>query len=805
MSFQTPSIAFEPLAEPAAIVSGPNVRFTVLTDRLIRLEYSPDDNFEDRPSQAFWYRKQPVPSFKVTQDEKSIEIDTGELHLVYQISPHGFTRETLSIVVKSTNTTWYYGDNDYWLNLKGTGRTLDEADGAIHLEQGLVSRTGWSLVDDSESLVFDSSGWLEARLPGQKNTNLDLYFFGYGHDYVGCLQDYFKVTGNVPLVPRWVLGNWWSRYWEYTQESLMDLMKEFKQRDVPLSVWIIDMDWHITKTGNASSGWTGYTWNREWFPDPQGLLRWLHEMGLRTAMNLHPADGVWPHEEMYPQLAEKMGIDPASGRPVAFDIADPEFAKHYFEILHHPYEEMGVDFWWMDWQQGKRIANSKRAVAEVLDPLWWLNHLHFYDLGRGGTKRAFVFSRWGGLGNHRYPIGFSGDSVVSWKSLEFQPTFTSTAANVGFGWWSHDIGGHMFGIEDAELYTRWVQYGVFSPIFRLHCTKNPYQDRAPWSFGEDVFPINRAAMQLRHALIPYLYTMAWRFSHTAIPLCAPMYYAHPEREEAYMSPNQYFFGDQLLAAPFVSPRDADTNLSQESVWLPEGDWFNFFNGERFAGDRWAMIYGELDDIPVFAKAGAIVALSASSDVSVPDHLILKLFPGANGEFTLYEDDGVSGAYLDGASSQIRMTQDWTGTSQTFHMEAAQGDSQHLPPLRSFDLHFYGLRQPDQVKVLVNGAVKEVESAWDESTGQLTVSSLKLSPTDTLDVELSVSEGSLLDARDMREEKVRKMLRAFRLASIVKQRIDLGLPMLLADPNQIGQAGSYLKDSQLAALKAALEK
>jgi alpha-glucosidase (family GH31 glycosyl hydrolase) len=765
------------------------------------MEYSPTDTFEDRPSQAFWYRKQPVPPFKVTQNEQSIEIDTGELHLVYQITPRGFTRETLSVDVKATGTTWHYGDND-WYNLKGTGRTLDEADGAINLEPGLVSRSGFSVVDDSQSLVFDSDGWLEART-SEKNRNLDLYFFGYGHDYAACLQDYFKVSGNVPLVPRWILGNWWSRYWEYTQESLMDLMTEFKKRDVPLSVCIIDMDWHITKTGNDSSGWTGYSWNREWFPNPPALFEWLHKMGLRTAMNLHPADGVWSHEEMYPQLAEKMGIDPASERPVAFDIADPEFAKHYFEILHHPYEEMGVDFWWMDWQQGKKITNSRHPVGEVLDPLWWLNHLHFHDLGRGGKKRSFVFSRWGGLGNHRYPIGFSGDSVTSWKSLAFQPTFTSTAANVGFGWWSHDIGGHMFGIEEAELYTRWVQYGVFSPIFRLHCTKNPYQDRAPWSFGEDAFPINRAAMQLRHALIPYIYTMAWRFSKTAIPLCAPMYYAYPENEEAYMSPNQYFFGDQLLAAPFVTPHNEDTNLSQESVWFPEGDWFNFFDGERFAGNHWHTIYGTLEDIPIFARAGAIVPLSASADVSVPDHLIVKIFPGMDGEFTLYEDDGVSGSYLDGLSSETRMAQDWSQNRLTFRIEAAQGDTRHLPPLRKFDLHFYGLRQPETVKVWVNGAAVEAKSVWEEAKALLTVTSPQLSPSDRLDVELTVSEGSLLGERDLREQKVRKMLRAFRLESIVKQRIDQSLPYLLMEPNQLGQAASYLKESQFAALKDAL--
>ena len=128
-----------------------------------------------------------------------------------------------------------------------------------------------------------------------------------------------------------------------------------------------------------------------------------------------------------------------------------------FKYLHHPNERNGVDFWWIDWQQG---SNSK---IEGLDPLWMLNHYHYLDNKRNG-KRGLILSRYAGIGSHRYPIGFSGDSVISWDSLDFQPYFTANASNVGYGWWSHDIGGHMNGIKDDELATRWVQFGVFSPI-----------------------------------------------------------------------------------------------------------------------------------------------------------------------------------------------------------------------------------------------------------------------------------------------------------------------------------------------------
>ena len=439
-------IAFHPFPDPEAVVRVPEARFTLLTSRMIRMEHHPTEAFEDRPSQAFWYRDQDVPDFDVVRSDDSLEIITEYLHLRY-LPGRGFSPETLSVRVKESGVTWRYGDVDHG-NLGGTARTLDEADGRVPIEPGLVSRVGWVVVDDSSSLVFDEAGWLEAR--DAPAGALDLYFLGYGHAYQDCLADFCKVAGPVPVLPRWVLGNWWSRYWRYTQQELGDLMLDFEANQVPLSVCIIDMDWHLTDTGNACSGWTGYTWNRDLFPDPPGFVRFLHELGLRTALNLHPAEGIHSHEAMYPQMAEAVGIDPASERPVQFDIEDPAFAKAYFEFLHHPQEAQGVDFWWVDWQQG----NPSRLPG--LNLLWWINHLHFHDLGRDDQKRPFLFSRWGGLGNHRYPIGFSGDTIVSWESLAFQPCFTAVAANVGYGWWSHDIGGHMNGVEDPELYTRWV-------------------------------------------------------------------------------------------------------------------------------------------------------------------------------------------------------------------------------------------------------------------------------------------------------------------------------------------------------------
>jgi len=786
----------QPVADPAAIVLAPGARFTVLTSRLIRLEYSEDGLFEDRASQVFWHRALPVPEFKVTRHAENLglEIETGHLHLRYTPSPRGFTRQTLSIALQAPETTWRYGEHHRRAqNLLGTARTLDDAHGAVRLEPGLMARAGWRVVDDSPSLVFDDSGWLEPRANAEA---LDLYFFGYGHDYRACLQDFCQVAGAVPLIPRWALGNWWSRYWEYSQDELTTLMTDFRDHAVPLAVCIVDMDWHLTETGNASTGWTGYTWNRKLFPDPAGFMAGLHAQGLKTALNLHPAEGVHPHEAQYPALAAHLGVDPASEEPIPFDLADPQFAQGYFEILHHPHETQGVDFWWMDWQQG----HSTRLPG--LDPLWWLNHLHFYDLARDGNRRPFVFSRWGGLGNHRYPIGFSGDTHVTWEALAFQPYFTATAANVGYSWWSHDIGGHMGGVEDRELYVRWVQFGVFSPIFRLHSTKNVFHDRRPWGWDAEVFHLTRDAMQLRHALIPYLYSMAWRNHTHGLPLVTPTYYSHPEADDAYLCRQQYWFGSELLAAPFTAPADSDTRLSRQPVWLPPGEWFNFFTGEHFTGERWLEMYGGLDEIPVFAKAGAIIPLGPRvgwGGVENPDTLVVHLFPGADGHFDLYEDDGETTDYQRGRYAVTNMTQYWREGELRFTISPVTGETALVPARREYRFLIRGITLPDAITLRLNGHPTTVTSAYAAAVDTLALSGLTFQPGDECVLTLSMTSGTLLVRRDRRRETARKYLKAFRLDAWLKQRIDGDLPDILAGKIPLSRYGAQLHPAQVSAL------
>ena len=260
-------------------------------------------------------------------------------------------------------------------------------------------------------------------------------------------------------------------------------MDRFEKEKIPLTVATIDMDWHWVDLKKQfkinANGWTGYSWNTELFKDYKSFLNNLQNRNLKVTLNLHPADGIRHFEDMYNDVAKAVGIDPETKEDVKFSCKSDDFWNAYFDKVHKPYEKDGVDFWWIDWQQGKK------SDIEGLDPLLALNHYHFLDNAENG-KLPLILSRYAGLGSHRYPLGFSGDTAINYKVLDFQPYFTANAANAAYFWWSHDIGGHHFGYKDDELYLRWIEFGVFSPILRLHSTSNDLLGKEPWKYRRDV-------------------------------------------------------------------------------------------------------------------------------------------------------------------------------------------------------------------------------------------------------------------------------------------------------------------------------
>lgn len=676
-----------PVCRQENVITGEQYRISVLTDGLIRLEYAEHGVFEDRPTQTVWNRDLGACAFQVLETESNLEIITDRIHLRYD--KKAFSANGLSIEVRGAlfpfGNVWHYGDDAKLINigeLKGTARTLDNANGEIPLENGLVSQLGHAVMDDSRSLVIREDGWVETR----RQPEIDLYFWGYGTDYLTCIQDFYRLCGTTPMVPRYALGNWWSRYHKYTEQTYRELIERFAREEVPVSVAVIDMDWHLVDIDpKYGSGWTGYTWNKDFFPDPERFLGWLHEQGLHVTLNVHPADGVRAHEEMYEPMAKALGVDTEKGLPVDFDVSNEKFMEAYFTYLHHTREEEGVDFWWIDWQQG---GVSK---IEGLDPLWMLNHYHFLDNGRDG-KRPMTFSRYAGPGSHRYPIGFSGDTVISWKSLAFQPYFTASASNIGYGMWSHDIGGHMMGVRDDELSGRWVQFGVFSPIMRLHSTDSLFNSKEPWRYRTEICAMMEEFLRLRHRMLPYLYTMNYRQYAEKIPMILPMYYPYPKAHEAYQVPNQYMFGSQMMAAAVTTPCLKGLNMAKTAVWFPEGEWYDIFTGLRYRGGRKMNLYRDMNSMPVFAKAGAIIPFQEDYMENAgenPQRIHLYIYAGADGSFTMYEDDNSSNAYQDGKCVKTQYT--WQEEEGRLCIGRAEGELALIPEKRDHIITFCGLK------------------------------------------------------------------------------------------------------------------
>lgn len=706
-----------------------NVRFTVIADGVIRMEYAADGKFTDNPSFIASVRQYPKSDFTVKETELMVLVSTSKMCMSYQKGTGPFTAKNLAINSDSSLSktfSWHPGDEQKQ-NLGGTYRTLDCYDGNkffswqngkfvqgqdMPLENGLLSRDGWTLIDDSEGLLFDGDvndltskelPWVKERESnGEASDNAksqDWYFMAYGHDYKQALRDYTLFAGRIPLPPRFVFGYWWSRYWSYSDAEMRKVVEDFKGYNIPLDVLVVDMDWHWVEPGKG--GWTGYTWNDRLFPSPDGFLKYLKDNDLKITLNLHPADGVPAYEDKYGQLAEFLGRDPKSQETIPYEGSNPMFMRGWLDKMLLPLEKQGVDFWWLDWQQ--QLQDFK---ISSLSNTWWLNYCVFENQRRTQPEhRPMLYHRWGGMGNHRYQIGFSGDAYSTWNSLAFQPYFNSTAANVGYGYWSHDLGGHMFVAGDnkldCELYTRWMQLGTFLPVMRSHSTKDANMKKEPWNLGPEYQPVVTAAIQQRYELAPYIYTAAREAFETGVSICRPLYYDYPEADEAYDQEfrNQYMFGSHVLVAPITSPMQQGVNTLK--IWLPEGEWYETATGTLLKGGQVVERRFLIDEYPVYVKAGSVIPMlgeSVKNLASCDNKVSIDIYPGAaDGEGVYYEDNGNDRDY-ENHYATTRFTTHCDGLKQTVTLGARQGKYEGMPARRNYSARVHGVSFPTEVLI-----------------------------------------------------------------------------------------------------------
>ncbi len=690
------------------------VRFTVITDGVIRLEWQPEGLFTDSPSFVASERDYPEAEYKIKKTGKDVVISTSKMILTYSRGSGKFKADNLEIRAVDGFFTWRPGMKQK-ANLKGTFRTLDGLDGDLQtqewvsdmkkgeirqFEDGILAKDGWTLIDESSNYLFDDSDWAWVKERDTKECQ-DWYFMAYGHDYKAALKDFTSFAGKMPLPPRFAFGYWWSRYWAYSDKELRNLVDKFHTFGIPLDVLVVDMDWHYTDPGRGA--WTGWTWNKSIFPNPEKFMDYLHDNNLKVTINLHPADGFEHYEWCYPALAESLGMNPESRKLIEWTNSDKAFMSNMFEQVMHPMQKQGVDFWWLDWQQ--HVYDKKLTR---LHNTWWINYCYFTDMERNGNKRPLLYHRWGGLGNHRYQIGFSGDATITWKALDFQPYFTATASNVLYGYWSHDIGGHLDMGEgiDPEMYTRWLQYGAFSPVMRTHSSKSGTLNKEPWVFPEEYAEVIRNTVRMRYEMVPYIYTMARKGYDEGLALCRPLYYDYPEAQEAYDFRSEYMFGDDMIIAPVTRP--GTNGFAEAKVWLPEGQWYEYSTGTLLSGGRTFTRHFAIDEYGIYIKAGSVLPFygrNVSHLNSNNEDIFVTVFPKGDGSFKMYEDGGNTKDYADSYATTV-LSSTWSGNELTITIAPREGSYEGMPSDRKFIVKVVASAAP--ASVAINGVPAEYE-------------------------------------------------------------------------------------------------
>ena len=688
-------------AKPEAIIQGQKFRITVLTERLIRLEYSPSFIFNDLKTELVSCRNFDVPKFEKRGDDKFLVIETDYFLLSYtresDFKGNGLSpTKNLSIKVKDSNAVWYYGHpeakNYFGSNISAETKTKED-----EANKGLFSLDGMVSFDDSENYRLNELGSIEQPIKG----NRDIYVFIYNKDFGLCVQDYFKLTGLPALIPRYALGNWWSRDLPYTEEQVLDLVDKFERNDIPLSVFLFDKDWHIRETDRFKDIETGFSFNKQLIPEPKRLIDKLHMKGIRVGLQINPKDGLFPHEDNYQQIKEFLQYDKEG--IIQIDPLNPKILDALLKYGLEPLESLGADFFWNDYKDINDIHK-----------LWILNHYMFNDLLRNPAKRGMILSRNSLKAAHRLPVHYAGESVVSWENFKSTPFFNLSASNIGACWWSHDIGGFKDGIEDPELYIRSVQLGVFSPILRFHSSGGKYYKREPWKWDMKTLNIVGRYLKLRHRLTSYLYTEAYKYHKTGSMIFQPLYYYLPKVYDDSQYRIEYFFGSELLVAPIINKKNPIMDRTIHRFYLPDGVWYEFTTGKRYPGNKKYISFYKEEDYPIFAKKGSIIPLSNKSNVnntSNPTDIEIHVFPGQNNTYRMYEDDGISSLYKEGYYLITEIDYNYLQNNYTLIIRSVEGKTGIVPEKRNYKIRFRNTKYAEDVIVYFDSTQIEIKDKY----------------------------------------------------------------------------------------------
>lgn len=676
------------ISSKEAIFKGKNFRITILSEILIRLEFSLSGQFEDRPTELVSFRNFTVPKFNKKEDERFLTITTKYFKLEYEKDkPFSGTKlapdQYLKVTLNNTDKFWYYNCPEA-RNFKGTTYSLDNELGHAKYQNGLYSTDGFVSIDDSNSLLFNQDGSFGKR----NDKRIDTYLFMYRKDFGFCLRDYFKLTGKPALIPRYALGNWWHKNKAYTSDDMLKLAWDFNKNEIPLSVFLLGDDWHIKYKDSSN----GFTFNYKLFENPREFINELHNRKIKLGLALDPTKGIHYEELAYKRFKEKIGY--TKDGIIPFNVFNKTMLDAYFTELINPLYDIGTDFFWLNYNNIKDLYTLRALI-----------YYHFNDYRQFREKRGMVLSRNGLIAAHKYPVLYSGETIVGWENLNMLPEFNSKSSNMGISYWSHDIGGYKEGVEDPELYMRFIEFGVYSPILRLSSDTSHYYKREPWLWDVKTFSVVKEYLKLRHELIPYIYTESYKYYRTGLPLIQPIYYKYPEIYDEPLYKNEYYFGTELFIAPITTKKDVLMNRTVQRIFLPDGVWYDFKTGKKFVGGKRYVTFYKDEDYPVFAKRGTIIPKAILDDDDLnntdnPRKMEIIIFPGRSNTYKLYEDDGISSKFEEGYYLITDIDYNYQTNNFTVIIRPIEGKNDVVPPIRDYVIRFRNTRKPTDVFMFV---------------------------------------------------------------------------------------------------------
>lgn len=670
------------LVPEKSIIKGKKFRIEILTERLIRFEYNEEGKFIDDASANVIKRNFETPKYILKEDEAFYYIETKYMTIKYQKNAK-FSDRTLSGTILYSKKNWFYTQKEV-KNYGGTTISLDNTDKMPNLNKGLFNLDFFLVFDDSDSIVLDEYSNIYKRDENSK----DIYLFAYNNDFNEVIKDYFTLTGYPEFIPRYALGNWWSRDIPYSDEHIIPLMNKFRLNSIPISIFLFDKDWSLKDSKlSTSSGWT---FNPNLIKDPKQTIDMLHKMNIHVGVKINPKDGIFPYEQNFEIAKNYIALNKKGY--IDFNPMDARFMDVYFKIFIHPLENLGIDLFWNDYD----VLNNRYS-------LFILNDYMKKDLQRN-NKRPLILARNANYAPHRYPVLYSGKNIISFEFLKLLPLFNITASNIGVSYWSHDVGGSVGGIEDNELYIRSIQFGVYSPILRFNTEYGTYYKREPWRW--DVVTNNIACyyLRLRNQIIPYIYTEIYHYHKDGIPLIRPLYYDYPFVYDDPNYINEYYYGSSMLISPIIKKSDPLIDRTIQKFFIPDGVWYDFKTGKKFVGPKKYVSFYNIEDYPVFVRAGGIIPMAGTNDLmstDAPNELEIHVFPGQSNSYKLYEDDGITKNYLNGNYVVTNIDYNYLSNNYTLIIKTIEGKSDLLFSQRDYRIRFRNTKLAENIKVYSN--------------------------------------------------------------------------------------------------------